>query len=286
LLKHAYNDTPPGDTDIDGIPLIDDDIEGMPLTGESIGKSIKTAAFVPSRWETVDPHDAEEQAMTTSKWEMLERENKSYNSESIDQDSLDDDLNETRENADDRRAKLREIEVKVMQYQDELESGKRALKGGWNIYQQVEHYRRKLLKKVNKSPEKELKLEKDKKDKDNKTNKRLSPDDDFRDGKKKKRSRSPSNSPTFSKWSSHSIRSDSLSPPLRKRPNSPQRNNKKSRISPIDSPRSLTKRRDREREERHNYRHKRSHSRSPHRHRARTPSTPLSHTSRKHKHKY
>lgn len=57
-----------------------------------------------------------------------------------------------RESIDDRRAKLREIEVKVMQYQDELESGKRALKGGWNIYQQVEHYRRKLLKKVNKSP--------------------------------------------------------------------------------------------------------------------------------------
>lgn len=57
-----------------------------------------------------------------------------------------------RETADDRRAKLREVEVKVMQYQDELESGKRALKGGWNIYQQVEHYRRKLLKKVQKSP--------------------------------------------------------------------------------------------------------------------------------------
>lgn len=57
-----------------------------------------------------------------------------------------------RESADDRRAKLREIEVKVMQYQDELESGKRAMKGGWNIYQQVEHYRRKLLKKVQKSP--------------------------------------------------------------------------------------------------------------------------------------
>lgn len=57
-----------------------------------------------------------------------------------------------RENTDDRRAKLREVEVKVMQYQDELESGKRALKGGWNIYQQVEHYRRKLLKKVQKSP--------------------------------------------------------------------------------------------------------------------------------------
>lgn len=57
-----------------------------------------------------------------------------------------------RESADDRRAKLREVEVKVMQYQDELESGKRALKGGWNIYQQVEHYRRKLHKKIHKSP--------------------------------------------------------------------------------------------------------------------------------------
>ncbi|XP_008178793.1 U2 snRNP-associated SURP motif-containing protein isoform X1 [Acyrthosiphon pisum] len=285
LLKHAYDDTPPGDTDIDGTPLLDDDIGGVPLTGEAVGKNIKAAAFVPSRWETVDPHEAEEQAMTTSKWEMLERENKSYNSESVDQDSPDDDFNETRENADDRRAKLREVEVKVMQYQDELESGKRALKGGWNIYQQVEHYRRKLLKKVQKSPEKELKLEKEKKDKD-KINKRLSPDEDYRDGKKKKRSRSPSNSPAYSKWSSHSIRSDSLSPPSRKRPNSPQRNNKKTRISPIDSPRSLSRRRDRDRDERHNYRHKRSHSRSPHRHHVRTPPTPLSHTSRKHKHKY
>ncbi|VVC31641.1 mRNA splicing factor Cwf21 domain,SWAP/Surp,SR140, RNA recognition motif,CID [Cinara cedri] len=281
LLKHAYDDTPPGDADIDGVPLLDEDIGSVPLTGDPSGKNIKAAAFVPSRWETVDPHEAEEQAMTTSKWEMLERENKNYNTESIDQDSQDDDLNETRENTDDRRAKLREIEVKVMQYQDELESGKRALKGGWNIYQQVEHYRRKLLKKVNKSPEKELKLEKDKKEKD-KITKRLSPDEDFRDGKKKKRSRSPSSSPAYSKWSSHSIRSDSSSPPSRKRPNSPQRSNKKSRTSPVDSPHSSSRRR--EREERHNYRHKRSHSRSPHRHRARTPPTP--HTCRKHKHKY
>lgn len=81
------------------------------------------------------------------------------------------------------------------------------------------------------------------------------------------------------------FRSDSLSP-IRKKPNSPQRNNKKLRASPVDSPHLSSKRRDREREERHNYRHKRSHSRSPHRHHARTPPTPLSHSSRKHKHKY
>lgn len=68
----------------------------MSLTEDLAGKNFKAAAFVPSRWETVDPHEAEEQAMTTSKWEMLERENKSCNSESLDQDSQDDDFNETR----------------------------------------------------------------------------------------------------------------------------------------------------------------------------------------------
>lgn len=76
--------------------VVDEDLEGMPIIDELTEKNIKTAAFVPSRWETVDPHEAEEQAMTTSKWEMLERENKSYNSESMDHDSPDDDLNETR----------------------------------------------------------------------------------------------------------------------------------------------------------------------------------------------
>jgi len=52
------------------------------------------------------------------------------------------DLNE------DRRARLREIELKAVQYQDELECGQRTLKSGWTIQQQVEHYRRKLLRKV------------------------------------------------------------------------------------------------------------------------------------------
>jgi len=75
--------------------VLDDDIGGVPLTGEAVGKNIKAAAFVPSKWETVDPHEAEEQAMTTNKWEMFERENKSYNSESVNQD-LPNDFKETR----------------------------------------------------------------------------------------------------------------------------------------------------------------------------------------------
>lgn len=66
---------------------------------------------------------------------------------------------------EERRNKLREIEVKAVQYQDELESGQRALKTGWTLPQQVEHYRRKLLKKSEKErKEKEPKGEKHKKE--------------------------------------------------------------------------------------------------------------------------
>lgn len=49
---------------------------------------------------------------------------------------------------EERRNRLREIEVKIMQYQDELESGRRTLKSGMTIQAQVEHYRKKLIRKV------------------------------------------------------------------------------------------------------------------------------------------
>ena len=50
--------------------------------------------------------------------------------------------------AEDRRAQLREIEMKVMAYQDELESGKAASKPGWTISEQVEQFRKKLMRKT------------------------------------------------------------------------------------------------------------------------------------------
>lgn len=40
------------------------------------------------------------------------------------------------------------MQVKVMKFQDELESGKRPKKPGQSIQEQVEHYRDKLLQKV------------------------------------------------------------------------------------------------------------------------------------------
>lgn len=50
-------------------------------------------------------------------------------------------------NAEERRAKLREIELKVAKFQDELEGGKRTRKMDMTIMEQVEHYRQKLLRK-------------------------------------------------------------------------------------------------------------------------------------------
>lgn len=43
------------------------------------------------------------------------------------------------------------IQVKVMKFQDELESGKRPKKHGQSLQEQVEHYRDKLLQKVSNS---------------------------------------------------------------------------------------------------------------------------------------
>lgn len=115
------------------------------------GKSEKEApsGFIPSRWETVDPDQVEAQAMTTSKWDQIESNMEEGSMDSNQNDTIDStDGNDSRNMTEERRMKLREIEVKAMQYQDEIESGTKVLKSGWTVQQQVEHYRRKLLRKV------------------------------------------------------------------------------------------------------------------------------------------
>ncbi|XP_065220157.1 U2 snRNP-associated SURP motif-containing protein isoform X2 [Planococcus citri] len=205
--------------DIDGVPL-DDDLDGVPLEDDTPyhkqkPKIDRSAAFVPSKWESVDPEEAEAQAMTTSKWELLEQQNAM--SAATSQDSQDsqrdvgdypaDDGLDSSFNREDRRAKLREIEVKVMQYQDELESGKRSLKGGTSIHQQVEHYRRKLLRKA----EKVERTEPDKKD-DKRGKRSPSYDDYSSNSKRSRRSRSYSASPSPGSKRSHRSRSSTRSP--------------------------------------------------------------------------
>uniref|UniRef100_A0A3B5M524 U2 snRNP-associated SURP motif-containing protein n=1 Tax=Xiphophorus couchianus TaxID=32473 RepID=A0A3B5M524_9TELE len=149
--------------DLDGVPIksIDDDIDGIPLD-QSAGATFKVA---PSKWEAVDEAELQAQAVTTSKWEIFEQPEESKKGEA---DSDDDDRsprsednqsysNPIRDDSDmkakmsemneEKRTKLREIEVKVMKFQDELESGKRPKKPGQSIQEQVEHYRDKLLQK-------------------------------------------------------------------------------------------------------------------------------------------
>lgn len=69
---------------------------------------------------------------------------------SNDEEMFEENNENSRDLDEERRTRLREIELKTMQYQDELESGLRSLKTGWTIQQQIEHYRRKLMKKTDK----------------------------------------------------------------------------------------------------------------------------------------
>ncbi|KNC25968.1 hypothetical protein FF38_08323 [Lucilia cuprina] len=142
-----YND------DIDGVPL-DDDIDGVPLekdlhdSGEMGGskQSSKSRAFIPSKWETIDPEQVEAQAVTTSKWDTLDApEAPKFYAHSSDEDDDDNDNNLSFDEI--KRKKLREIEVKTMQYQDALEAGDIEVKSGLTVAEQVEHYRKRLMKK-------------------------------------------------------------------------------------------------------------------------------------------
>lgn len=198
--------------DIDGVPM-DDDIDGVPMD-EDYGSDSKDkdnkkasmpAGFLPSRWETVDPDQVEAQAMTTSKWEELEQND--------DSNSLDNSI-DSRDYTEERRTRLRECEVKAMQYQDELESGKRALKPGMTIQSQVEHYRTKLIKRT----ERELQEKKyEDKDEDSRKDRKRSPSDSpyVRERDKRRGSSSP---PPKSRY-----RSRSRSPRSRKRSRSPHK---------------------------------------------------------------
>lgn len=126
------------DEDVDGVPM-----DQVPKQADSKSQA-KMPGFIPSKWETVDPQQVEAQAITTSKWDTLDPPDppKFFSS---DEES---DGDNSQKYNDEKRQKLREIEVKVVQYQDELESGKQRLEPGWSLHEQVEYYRKRLLKRV------------------------------------------------------------------------------------------------------------------------------------------
>ncbi|KAK4313057.1 hypothetical protein Pmani_015576 [Petrolisthes manimaculis] len=189
------------DEDIDGAPL-DDDVDGIPMKDNVGADNGPSPGFVSSKWESVSPKRVQAQAVTTSKWEVVEANqsgdeagngsdstpvydnsgNHTHNN-SHDEDDLDgipleyddykrkkrdtsDDDSQSQDNisehsedsrgfdrlqgdvSEERRAKLREVEIRVLQYQDELEQGLRSLKPGYSVHRQVAHYRHKMMRKI------------------------------------------------------------------------------------------------------------------------------------------
>ena len=139
------------DSDVDGAPMRSDSHPATPSSSSNAtDKSKLPAGFVPSKWETIEPEEVQAQAITTaSKWDLFDdgaaKGKKGITEPDDDDDEEDVDgvpLNHEENQLDlrvseDRRAKLREIEIQVMKYQDELESGKQAVKSGWTISEQA-----------------------------------------------------------------------------------------------------------------------------------------------------
>ncbi|TKS83961.1 U2 snRNP-associated SURP motif-containing protein 140 kDa [Collichthys lucidus] len=135
--------------DIDGVPLgaAIDDIDGMPLDDGGVPLS-----RVPlSKWEKSADPGTVFQDKTESKWDKVStRGGEDEVNVSLSRYDSADFQSALRgfQMSDGKRKRLRELEVKVMKIQDELESGWRPRKSGMSIQQQVELYRNKLLQKV------------------------------------------------------------------------------------------------------------------------------------------
>uniref|UniRef100_A0A3Q3MYX8 Zgc:163098 n=1 Tax=Mastacembelus armatus TaxID=205130 RepID=A0A3Q3MYX8_9TELE len=141
--------------DIDGVPLgvSIDDIDGMPMEDRNVPLRVPL-----SKWEKTGDHEICSQAHNSvCPGNSVNSQERDDDSES---DSSDDSCSTSKYDSADfqsslrsfqmsesKRKRLRELEVKVMKIQDELESGKRPSKSGMSIQQQVELYRNKLLQK-------------------------------------------------------------------------------------------------------------------------------------------
>ncbi|KPP71068.1 U2 snRNP-associated SURP motif-containing protein-like [Scleropages formosus] len=292
--------------DLDGVPIKppEDDLDGVPLDASGLKPAFKVA---PSKWEAVDGSTLEAQAVTTSKWEIFDQPEEASQGQQVETEQNEDDedsrsshsaeqrsySNPVRDDdsdprsakysemSEEKRAKLREIELKVMKFQDELESGKRPKKSGQSIQEQVEHYRDKLLQREKEiEREREKEKEKDKKEKektDVRSKDKKEKEDSPTSKKEKKRRHSASPSPTRSSGrrarspSPRSERSDRSSRKGDSRSrsshrDSPKETNRKSSKRSPSSPRTPKRsRRSRSRTPKKSGKKSRSRSRSPHR---------------------
>ncbi|ERE74920.1 U2 snRNP-associated SURP motif-containing protein [Cricetulus griseus] len=297
--------------DLDGVPIksLDDDLDGVPLDAtEDSKKNEPIFKVAPSKWEAVDESELEAQAVTTSKWELFDQHEESEEEENQNQEEESEDEEDTQsskseehhlysnpvreemteskfskysEMSEEKRAKLREIELKVMKFQDELESGKRPKKPGQSFQEQVEHYRDKLLQRE-KEKELERERERDKKDKEkleSRSKDKKEKDECTPTRKERKRRHSTSPSPSRSS-SGRRVKSPSPKSERSERSERSHKESSRSRSSHKDSPRDASKkakrspsgsrtpkrsRRSRSRSPKKSGKKSRSQSRSPHR---------------------
>ncbi|XP_003373504.1 putative surp module [Trichinella spiralis] len=120
------------DYDIDGVPLDEDMMDTM---ASSTSAQQPKAKFIRSRWEEVAPQLVKEQAFSSCKWESCDTEKQQdifdtgVDGMPVDEKSRSPSHGK-HELSEYERQQLRELEVKVVTYQDALESGSIALQEG------------------------------------------------------------------------------------------------------------------------------------------------------------
>uniref|UniRef100_A0AAX7SBW2 RRM domain-containing protein n=1 Tax=Astatotilapia calliptera TaxID=8154 RepID=A0AAX7SBW2_ASTCA len=136
--------------DIDGVPLgvTADDIDGMPCDKREVRpKCLASCVHLfkkrdCSQMDLMPVNSGNSQEEDSESDSSADSSSLSNYDSAVFQSSL-----RSFQMSESKRKRLRELEVKVMKIQDELESGKRQRKSGMSLQQQVEHYRNKLLQK-------------------------------------------------------------------------------------------------------------------------------------------
>ncbi|CAF0807648.1 unnamed protein product [Rotaria sordida] len=161
-------------------PRFQEEIEEIPSSS-----STAKPGFVPTKWESVDPTQTTTQgkiiAVTVSKWDFDQestikgneslyedlaetsrtssdnnnntnndeyiRNSSSSSTHNVDNTIAPDSLS-TSDTSEERRQKLRDIEIQVLKYTDELESGRLERAYGLSLAEEIEIYRQNLLKKL------------------------------------------------------------------------------------------------------------------------------------------
>nr|XP_049692427.1 U2 snRNP-associated SURP motif-containing protein isoform X2 [Helicoverpa armigera] len=227
--------------DIDGVP-VDEDIDGVPLESDSTLRAAG-GSFVPSRWETVDTDANDEPARPAV-------DNEPPTPTAMQHDNEEQSL---------KRETLREIEVRVLKYADELDAGVRARRPGLTHAQQIHHYRRKLIKKASREAKEAV--------------------EEVRESPEPRR-RSPVEDDTYSTTSSKKSkksREPSLSPPPKRSRYSDRKSRSRSRSRERERDRERSRERERDRDRERDRERDRDRDR-----RRRSPATPPSHHHRKH----